>query len=111
MKIGKMRSPVQFQRRTLNQDPATGSLTPVWTTYEAAFADLDGTQGKETLEGTNKLNAEVTHRVWVRAHDRFEPRPQDRILHKSRVLEIIFVVNIQEKDRYYLIGAYEDYNQ
>ena len=111
MKIGKMRSLVEFQRRTLNQDPETGSLTPIWLTYERTFADLQGVQGKESLEGTNKLNADVTHKVYVRNHPGFEPAPQDRMLHEEQVFEITFVINIQEKDRYYLLGAYEDLNQ
>lgn len=111
MKIGKMRSIVEFQRRINQQNSKTGSYEPVWTTYETAFVDLDGVQGREALDGTNKLNAEVTHKIWARWHQNFEPAPQDRILMGNRIFEITFVVNIDEDDRYYLIGAYEDYNQ
>lgn len=111
MKIGKMRSVVQFQERVNQQNPDTGGYEPVWVTYEEAFADLQGTQGRESAEGTNKLNAEVTHKIWVRNHFGFRPQPQDRIVEGSRVFEIIYVVNLEEKDRYYLIGAYEDLNQ
>lgn len=111
MKIGKMRTIAQFQERVNQQNPNTGSYEPVWTTYEEAFVDLQGTQGREDLEGTNKLNAEVTHKIWVRNHTGFDPQPQDRIVSKGRIFEIVYSINLEEKDRYFLIGAFEDLNQ
>ena len=111
MKIGKLRTRVQFQRRTLVQDPSTGSSQPTWVTYENCMADVRGIRGQENLDGTNKLNAIVTHRVYARAHSGFEPKQEDRILQGSKVIEITSVVDIEERDFWFEILGFEDLNQ
>lgn len=112
MKIGKLRTKVEFQRRSLIQDPDTGAELAQWTTYEECFADVRGIRGREALDGTNKLNATATHRVYVRAHVGFDPQPEDRILQEnSKVIEITSSVNVEERDFYYEILGFEDYNK
>lgn len=111
MKIGKLRTFVHFQRRSTAQDSSTGANTPNWTTYESVFADVRPIRGRESLEGTNKLNAMVTHRIYVRAHMGFTPQPEDRILQDTKVIEITSVANVDERDFYYEILGFEDYNK
>ncbi len=111
MRIGKLRTPVQFQRRSLVQDSQTGSSTSQWVTYENCFADIRGLRGSESLEGTNKLNAVLTHRIYARAHEGFDPQPEDRILQDDKVIEINSIVDINERGFYYEILGFEDYNK
>lgn len=111
MKIGKLRTQVQFQKRSLVQDDSTGANTSQWTTYETCFADVRGIRGREATEGTNKLNATVTHRIYARNHSGFDPQPEDRVLQGSKVIEITSVVNVDERDFWYEILGFEDYNR
>ena len=111
MKIGKLRTPVEFQRRSLAQDSTTGANTPQWTSYQSIFADVRPIRGNEALDGTNKLNAVVTHRIYVRAHPGFEPQPEDRIVSGNQVIEITSVADIDDRGFWYEILGFRDYNK
>lgn len=111
MRIGKLRTKVEFQRRSLVQNPLNGELQPEYATFETCFADVRGIRGKEALEGTNKLNGEVSHRIYARAHSGFAPKPEDRVVFQNKTIELTSVVNVDERGHYYEILGYEDLNQ
>lgn len=109
MKVGKCRTIVEFQEYSLTQNASTGEADRTWTTYAARFADVRAIRGSERIE-YNKINATVSHRIYVRADPNFYPKPTHRCLLplSGKTIYLSSVIDIEERGAWYECMGYEE---
>ncbi|MCB9949580.1 MAG: phage head closure protein [Planctomycetaceae bacterium] len=94
MRAGKLRHLVTIQRRTLSRD-AVGQQTESWADLGTTWASVMPTGGTER-EYAKQLVSETTHKVVMRYFDGLTSK--DRIIHNSRTLNIINIINVDERN-------------
>jgi SPP1 family predicted phage head-tail adaptor len=87
MKAGKLRHRIAIERREVAYDDL-GHETQSWQPIATVWAEVKELSGRE-LERARQIVAEVTVQVTTRAADLLT---SDRILFKSRVLEVASAV-------------------
>ena len=102
--IGRMRHRVTIQRRTQAQD-GVGQPTDTWTTGETVWAAVRPLSGREFYAQSGE-HAEITHEVTFR-HG-VTVAAQDRIVHDSRNLDVVSVINVHERDRFIVARCIEN---
>ena len=96
MNFGKLNKRVNIQSSELVRDPAGQSL-PQWTTDDEVWAKISPATGRELYAG-EQVKAEVTHTVLIRYYDGLTTK--HRIEFGSRIFDINFIKDIDERNRY-----------
>lgn len=96
MIIGKRQKRVAVQsRQTVRTD--MGSAIHSWVTDTTIWAHIAPASGKELYAG-EQVNAEVTHKITIRFYAALTTK--NRFLYGTRVFNINFIKNIDERDCY-----------
>lgn len=97
-RIGRMRHRVTIQQLSPNspQQDAGGTPDETWGTYITGWAEITPLKGRE-LESARQTNPEVTGQARMRWRSGVDSRM--RILFGSRTLEILAVINVEERSR------------
>lgn len=77
---GKLRHQVQLQEPVTTQDPNTGEMTVVWTTYAVVWAEIVPLSAREFL-AAGAEQSEVRARIVIR--QRSDVNASHRVLHRS----------------------------
>jgi len=96
MRAGKLRHRVIFKASSAVKD-GYGAETLTWTTYATVWAAIEPISGREMIQA-DQMQAETTIRVRVRYNASVEP--EHRIYFGTRVLEIVSVINLTERNRH-----------
>ena len=99
----QFRHKVSLQSRTTTIS-ALGEASHTWSTYASAWASVEPLTGREFYEN-RAVRGEVTHKVTMRY--RSGVAPEQRIVFRSRNLEIVSVRNIEERDRLIILDCRE----
>ena len=94
MKAGSLRHRVELQKATYAQD-GVGEPIETWATYAKRWAAVEPLSGRELLQA-QQVNSEATIRVRLRFVSGVTQ--QQRLLHNSRTLEIVSVIDPQERN-------------
>jgi len=95
VRAGRLRHRVALERRTTGTD-AFGSVVQSWDRYATVWADVAPLSGREML-ADGQVRSDVSHRVRIRHLDGVAET--DRIVHRGRTLEVVAVMNMDERDR------------
>lgn len=94
MRIGKLRHRVEL--KSVAQTPNTfGEMTDTWSTFATVWASVEPLKGRELLIA-QQANSEVTLRVRLRYNSSIDVN--DRVVIGSRILEIVSIINPEERD-------------
>lgn len=94
MRAGALRHSVIIQTSTPSQS-GTGEVTESWGTFATVKASISPSSGREFF-ASEQLNAEMSHKVKIRYLSGVTTKM--RVLFGSRVLDILSIVNIDEKN-------------
>jgi SPP1 family predicted phage head-tail adaptor len=94
MQIGKLRHRVELKSLSQNQNNF-GETQDTWTTYTTVWARIEPLRGRELMLA-QQANSEVTIRVTIRYNSSVTTK--DRVVIGSRVLEIVAVINLDERN-------------
>ena len=95
MRAGQLRHRVTIQQAARVADGA-GGATVTWSTFATRWAAVEPLNSDERLRA-DALETPITHRVRLRWLDGV--RPDFRVSHDGRVLEIVGHTNTDERDR------------
>lgn len=95
MRFGPLRHRVEIQSSMSIDDGMGGQIT-TWTTDETYWASVSPLQGAELYQA-QQTQAKVTHKIVMR----YAPdiTPKNRMLFGSKIFDIEFVRNVQEKNK------------
>ena len=95
-RIGKLRHKVLIQADGSTRD-AHNQITPSWSTISGGtvWANVEPLRGKG-LHDADMVQTEITHKVTMRYLSTVTEK--HRIVHDSRNLQIIHVINVDESD-------------
>lgn len=101
--LSKMRQRVELQKPTRTSDNA-GGVSIVWNTFATVFAYVQPKTGGKSIMG-DQIEAEITHLI----HIRFRPDllASYRIKMGTKLFRINRIINVDERDRYFTIQAFE----
>ena len=102
--IGKMRRKGILQHREKTSDGA-GGYTNDWTPYADVFMWIEPVSGNELLQSM-KLNNPITHKIYMRY--RGDVVESDRIFYRDKYFNIISLLDVEERRRFYVIKAIEN---
>lgn len=105
MRSGPLRHYVTLERSTLTRDLNKQRLHG-WGVIANVWAGIEPLTGQEKTDAS-QVSPEVTHRVRFRYDSSYTPMAKDRIVHGSRVLNLISVLNRFERDREWVCLAVE----
>ena len=94
MQAAKLRHRITIDTATTTQN-SFGEPTASWATTYAAWASIEPLNGRELIQA-QQVQSEVTHRVILRHRDSVTPR--QRVSFGSRTLEILYVINPDERN-------------
>ena len=103
MRAGRLRHRVDLQQLSPSLN-SMGEESETWTTYSTVSADVQPISGTERL-AVQQAQADMTHKVTMRYRKGLTV--EHRILHKSRVLNITAVQNVDESNRTLIIDCVE----
>lgn len=95
MRAGELRQRVTLEERT-QVVASQGSLTSTWQGAETVWAAVEPVGGDEGERGKH-ADATVTHRVRIRY--RPDVSPKMRLSHGDWTLEVVAVLNLDERNR------------
>jgi SPP1 family predicted phage head-tail adaptor len=101
--IGKMRYQVKLQSPTSTTD-AGGGRSQVWSTLGTIWANIVPKSGTERYKH-DQIEDTTTHDVYIRYRSDIDAKY--RILYGSRVFSIKAILNVEERDRFYLLSCTE----
>ena len=103
MNPGRMNKLIQIQAKSKDQD-AAGQPLEVFVLVADLWAEINPLIGKELLLA-GEIGSEVTHNVTIR----YKPniRPDQRIIYKNRIFEIIYVINKNEDNEFMYLKCKE----
>lgn len=104
MRTGSLRHLITIQSYTETVD-SFGGVTNTWAELIKAWASIMPLSGTEKYFSKEK-HATATHQVKIRYFDGVNPKM--RLLHGSRVFEIISVLNVGERDKQMVLIVQED---
>lgn len=94
MRIGKLRHRVELKSLSQSQNEF-GEPVDTWSTFATVWASVEPLRGRELLLA-QQANSEVTIRVRVRYNSSIDPT--DRVVIGSRILEILSVIDSEERN-------------
>jgi SPP1 family predicted phage head-tail adaptor len=105
MKAGKNRKRIEIQAIGTTRG-AAGEVVDTWTTETGGtlWASIEPMSGRE-LFTAQQINAEITHKIRLRYYAGLTPAK--RILFGTRVFNILYVMNIEERNVEHLVYAKE----
>ena len=103
MRAGRRSKKVTIQRTTPTRG-SYGEEVEVWATLSQPFVNIKTISGSETIQG-GQVDAKSTHLITLRKTD---ITPTDRILHGSRVFNIVSVMNPEERGFDQVVQVMED---
>lgn len=95
MKIGQLRHRIVLQEYTSTQD-SFGAEVQSWVDIATVWASIEPLSGREYF-AAQQINAEVSTKITIRY--RAGIKPTMRIIFKSRIYEILSVINTREQKR------------
>jgi len=95
MQIGKLRHKADFKHLTQSTQNTYGEAQDTWTIYATQWISIEPLRGRELMLA-QQVNAEVTLRVKARYNS--ATLVTDQIIKGSRTLEIISIVNPEERN-------------
>lgn len=98
-----MRHRVELQSFSTAQN-AFGEEVRTWTTFATVWASVEPLQGRELMEA-QQINAETTIKIMLRYNATIESVHRVKI--GSRLLDIVSVVNPQERDEHLVLMCKE----
>lgn len=103
MRAGRLRHRVTVQSASSSTD-SFGQPQPSWASVGTYWANVVPLMGKEA-ERARQIRADVTHTVQMRIPTAITP--EMRLSYDSRTLNIVEVVNIDERNREYRLTCVE----
>jgi SPP1 family predicted phage head-tail adaptor len=103
MRAGRRSKKVTIQRSTPSRGDY-GEEVEAWATLSQPFVNIKTISGSETIQG-GQLDSKSTHLITLRETD---VTPADRILHGSRVFNIVSVMNPEERGYDQVLQVIED---
>lgn len=98
MKIGPMRRRASLQSPPQETEAQNqyGEVATAWADVAEVWVQVEPLSGKELWQA-QQVQADVTHRVTMR----YRPgvRPKWRIVYQGRVFNILYVLNLEERNR------------
>lgn len=94
MRAGRLNKKVIIQQTTESRGVA-GGVDDTWSTYITIWASMEPIAGREYFDA-QQLNAEVTTLIRIRYNSGVTSKM--RVLHGSRVYDILHVINRHERD-------------
>lgn len=94
-RAGLLRHQITIESPTRTQD-SLGEPLLTWSTFATTRASVEPLRGMELIQAAG-VEANITHRVTIRFRDGL--RPDMRIRHRGRVLNIVSVSDIEERER------------
>ena len=101
--IGKMRYQVKLQSPA-NTTDAGGGRSQTFTTLATIWANIVPKSGTERYKH-DQIQDQTTHDVFIRYRSDIDPKY--RILYGTRVFSIKSILNVEERDRFYLLSCTE----
>ena len=95
MEAGKLWHEIAIQSRGDTRD-SYGASIPAWSAYASTYAELKNLSGSE-LEQAQQINSRINTKFIVRWDTGI--RATMRIVYKSRNYNIVYVNNIDERDK------------
>lgn len=95
MKIGALRHRITIEQATDARN-AIGEMVPSWATFATVWASIEPLRGRE-LEAAQQRFAEASHEVVIRYLVGLVPKM--RVKFGTRLFDIGFVQNIEERNR------------
>lgn len=105
MEAGKLRHRVTIQKRSRAQDPS-GEESDVFTAIAEVWASVEPLTGREQFTAQQILS-EVTHRIRMRYIPGITVSARDRIVYGTRLFDIQFPANLEERNKELEITAKE----
>ena len=102
MKIADMRHRITFQKLLDKQDEYGESNE--WEDVKIVWADVRPLSGKQFFQA-KQINAEISHSIFIRYQDGIKTNM--RIKFKDRYFEILYIINVEEKNKYLKIYCRE----
>lgn len=103
MKAGRRNKKVTIQRTTPTRGDF-GEEVEAWATLSQPFVNIKTISGGETIQG-GQIDARSTHLISLRKTD---ITPADRIMHGSRVFNIVSVTDPEERGVDQVVQVVED---
>lgn len=100
---GRLRHPIIIERKVRVADGAGGESV-TWSVINNLKASIDPVSGSERFH-SQRIQASITHRVLFRWFDGF--RSSDRINFNGRFFNVVFIRNLEERNRYFEVSAIE----
>ena len=94
MRAGELRKYVTIQEKTGETRDSYGSLTWTWQTLQQVYAAIEPLSGREFFDA-QEVQADVSVRIRIRALAGV--KPDMRVVYGSRVLEILSVLDLEER--------------
>jgi SPP1 family predicted phage head-tail adaptor len=104
MRGGQLRIPLVYQVKTQVAD-SYGQLQDTWVTQGTYYGLVRSPTGREALNAA-QMKAEISHIVTTR-YPGFMFLPTYRFLLETRVFNILYVLNFEERNRQLDIGCIE----
>jgi len=95
MNFSKLRHRVTFQKPATTKRNSMGENVPVYTDFATVWAAVEPLRGREYHEA-QKIRAETTYRVTTRFLAGVTP--DMKIVHRGRMLDIVSILNIGERN-------------
>ena len=95
MQAGRLRHRITIQTFTTTKDEF-GQPVETWDTFDTVWASVEPLTGREYFQA-QQTQAEISYRVRIRYLSGVEPTM--RVIHGSRTLEILAVLNAEERNR------------
>ncbi|WP_443111070.1 phage head closure protein [Bremerella sp. P1] len=102
MQFGKMRHSVKIQRFTEEQQ-SSGQYVKVWETLASRRVFVEPVATRTDKDAV-QVTPEVTHQVMMRFYNL---KPDDRLIFNTRILNIVGVRNIDEKNHEVMVDCVE----
>lgn len=96
MKTGDLNRIISIQSKIKTED-SIGSWSETWVEFTETRAAIWPVSAGEQVKN-QQIENQVTHRIRMRYQAGIIP--EMRIVHKSRIFEIISIINVQEEDRW-----------
>lgn len=96
MESGKLRHPIEIQSATETRDDH-GGVVRAWATVATVWGRVRPltARGREYVTA-QQVQAQITHEIEFRWHPT-GVTPRDRMVHRDRVFEVEFVVDMDER--------------
>ena len=94
MRAGRLRHRLSLQSPT--HANTVGTITTTWGTVAAIWGSIEPLRGKEYYDSA-VINADISAKIIIRYTADIEP--DYRIVFETRVFEIMWIINVEEKDK------------